>query len=326
MARHYDLHRLRLLRELKHRGTITAVAAAMSYSHSAVSQQLATLEAEVGTALLEPDGRRVRLTPAAEILITHVDAVLERLDEADADLARTTGEIAGRFRIGTFQTAMMALIPSLLATLKKAHPRLTVEVAHADPDAALSGLQGHDFDLVVDEVFAGQSLTRSSAVDQTILLRDPLRLAVPAADSSLAGAEQLADLAHADWVLEPQGSQAREWADRICNAAGFRPNVRFESPDMFEHERLVRAGHAVAFLPDLLWAATRPTIRLHELPQIGYRDVVCSVRAGTSHHPAVSSVTEALRAICPEVHNAINANLRDRTTHAEPGITDIVAP
>jgi DNA-binding transcriptional LysR family regulator len=79
---------------------------------------------------------------------------------------------------------------------------------------------------------------------------------------------------------------------------------------MFVHERLVRAGHAVAFLPDLVWAATRPTIRLHKLSHSGYRDIVCSVRAGTSDHPSVNAVTDALRAVCPETHNALTANLR----------------
>jgi DNA-binding transcriptional LysR family regulator len=79
---------------------------------------------------------------------------------------------------------------------------------------------------------------------------------------------------------------------------------------MFVHERLVRAGHAVAFLPDLVWAATPPTIRLHELPHGGYRDIVCSVRAGTSDHPSVNAVTDALRAVCPETRDAIAANLR----------------
>ena len=178
MSHNFDLHRLRLLRELKHRGTITAVATAMSYSHSAVSQQLAVLEDELGAQLLEPDGRRVRLTVQGEILVQHVEAILERLDQADADLARAAGDVAGTFRIATFQTVMMALMPSVLTALRADHPRLTLELAHADPDAALSGLQVREFDLIVDEVFAGQPLVRSAAVDQTVLRRDPIRLAV----------------------------------------------------------------------------------------------------------------------------------------------------
>jgi len=309
MPRHFDLHRLRLLRELKHRGTITAVAAAMSYSHSAVSQQLAVLEDELGAQLLKPDGRRVRLTVQAEILVQHVEAILERLDQADADLARAVGDVAGTFRIATFQTVMMALMPSVLTVLRVGHPRLTLELEHADPDAALSGLQVREFDLIVDEVFAGQPLVRSTAVDQTVLRRDPIRLAVPPVGSHPTDAEQITDLASADWVMEPAGSPAREWAERIRHAAGFRPKVRFESPDMLVHERLVRGGHAVAFLPDLLWVEASPAICLRELPDSGYRDIVCSVRAGTSKHPSVRAATSALHAACAEADSAITVNL-----------------
>jgi DNA-binding transcriptional LysR family regulator len=309
MRHNFDLHRLRLLRELKHRGTITAVATAMSYSHSAVSQQLAVLEDELGAQLLEPDGRRVRLTVQGEVLVQHVEAILERLDQADADLARAAGDIAGTFRIATFQTVMMALMPSVLTTLRADHPRLTLELAHADPDAALSGLQVREFDLIVDEVFAGQPLVRSTAVDQTVLRRDPIRLAVPLVGSYLTDAEGVSDLACADWVMEPAGSAAREWAERICHAAGFRPNVRFESPDMLVHERLVRGGHAVALLPDLLWVEASPAICLRELPVSGYRDIVCSVRAGTSKHPSVRAATSALHAACAKAESAITVNL-----------------
>ncbi|AQW55983.1 LysR substrate-binding domain-containing protein [Streptomyces violaceusniger] len=309
MARHFDLHRLRLLRELKHRGTITAVAAAMSFSHSAVSQQLSVLETELGAKLLEPDGRRVRLTVQGEVLVRHVEAILEQLNQADADLARAAGDVAGTFRIATFQTVIVALMPSVLAALRVDHPRLAVELEHADPDAALSGLQVRGFDLVVDEVFAGQPLARSAAVEQTVLHRDSLRLAVPPPGSALSDAERVSDLADADWTMEPAGTPAREWAERICQAAGFRPNVRFESPDMFVHERLVRGGHAVAFLPDLLWVETAPTVRLHRLPDNGYRDIICSVRAGTSHHPAVRAATSALHAACEEADDAITAHL-----------------
>jgi DNA-binding transcriptional LysR family regulator len=309
VAREFDLHRLRLLRELKHRGTISAVAVALSYSHSSISQQLKILEAEVGAPLLEPDGRRVRLTPQAEILVQHVEAILERLDQADADLARTADDIAGTFRIATFQTIMVALMPSVLTTLRSDHPRLTVELTHADPDEALSRLQVREFDLVFDEVFAGQPLAGPALVKQTVLHRDPMRLAVPPPGSPFADAERVTDLAEADWVMEPAGGRAREWAERICRAAGFLPKVRFESPDMVVHERLVRGGHAVAFLPDLLWVETRPPVGLHRLPDSGYRDLICSVRAGTSDHPAVTAATRALDAACAEAVETIAARL-----------------
>jgi DNA-binding transcriptional LysR family regulator len=124
----FDLHRLRLLRELKHRGTLAAVAAALSYSPSSISQQLSQLESEVGVRLLEPVGRRVRLTPRAEILIAHTEAVLERLEQAEADIAASLTDLTGTLRIASFQTAALALVPTALTLLREAHPNLRIHV------------------------------------------------------------------------------------------------------------------------------------------------------------------------------------------------------
>jgi DNA-binding transcriptional LysR family regulator len=309
MTRQFDLHRLRLLRELKHRGTITAVAVAMSYSHSSVSQQLKVLEGEVGVPLLEPDGRGVRLTPHAEVLVEHVEAILVRLDQADADLAGAAGDTAGTFRIATFQTVLIALMPTVLTILSAEHPRLCLDLVQADPDPALSGLQLGEFDLVFDELFAGEPLDRPVAVNRTVLHRDTMRLAVPPEGLPMAEIRRVEDLASASWVLEPPGSPARKWAEMICAAAGFRPNVHFESADVVVHERLVRGGHAVAFLPDLLWAEALPTVGLHELPRDGYRDIICSVRAGTADHPGVAAATAALHVACRAAGETIASRL-----------------
>jgi DNA-binding transcriptional LysR family regulator len=251
----------------------------------------------------------VRLTPQAEILVQHVEVILERLDQADADLARAESGITGTFRIATFQTVLVALIPSALTALRSDHPQLTVELTHADPDEALSRLQVREFDLVFDEVFADQPLARSPLVKQTVLHRDPMRLAVPPLGLPLADVGRVSDLADADWVMEPAGSRAREWAEGICRTAGFVPRVRFESADMVVHERLVRGGHAVSFLPDLLWVETLPAVGLHRLPDGGYRDIICSVRAGTSDHPAVRAATSALHAACAEAVDTIAVRL-----------------
>ncbi|MFD6971353.1 LysR family transcriptional regulator, partial [Streptomyces sp. NPDC059949] len=119
-----DVRRLRLLRELARRGTIAAVAEALSFSPSAVSQQLGVLEREAGLPLLERTGRRVRLTPAGQNLVRHAEAVLERLEQADADLAEARGGLAGALRIGAFPTAIRAIVPAALVALAGRHPRL----------------------------------------------------------------------------------------------------------------------------------------------------------------------------------------------------------
>ncbi len=117
-----DVHRLRLLRELDRRGTLAAVARALSYSPSAISQQLSQLEAEAGVTLLEPAGRGVRLTPLARILVTHTEAILERLEEAEADLRASATEVRGTLRVASFQSVLFALIPSVLTRLARTAP------------------------------------------------------------------------------------------------------------------------------------------------------------------------------------------------------------
>ena len=128
-----DVRKLRLLRELAHRGTIAAVAEALSYTPSAVSQQLTALEREAGVPLLERSGRRVVLTPAAQLLVGHTETILAALEHADAELSCTRDELAGTLRIGTFPTAARTLLSPALVTLSTDHPRLELTVSEIDP-------------------------------------------------------------------------------------------------------------------------------------------------------------------------------------------------
>ncbi|ARX84490.1 MULTISPECIES: LysR substrate-binding domain-containing protein [Streptomyces] len=296
----YDLHRLRLLRELKHRGTLAAVAAALSYSPSTVSQQLSQLEAEAGVPLLEPVGRRVRLTAQAEILVAHTEAVLERLERAEADIAASLPGLTGAVRVAAFQTAALALVPDALSRLRAAHPGLRPHVTQLEPEAALPALLARDFDLVVAEEYPGGAGPRDAALERADLCADPMRLALPRpvpegadADDPGAALRALADL---PWVLEPEGSAARRWATTVCRAAGFEPDVRFESPDLLLHVRLVERGHAVALLPDLVWGGAAPTVALRGLPRgQRVRTLFTVVRRGRGRHPAVAAVRGALR-------------------------------
>ncbi|MEV0261420.1 LysR substrate-binding domain-containing protein [Streptomyces sp. NPDC050617] len=324
----FDLHRLRLLRELKHRGTLAAVAAALSYSPSSVSQQLSQLEAEVGVPLLEPVGRRVRLTEQAEILVAHTEAVLERLERAEADIAASLTDLSGSLRVATFQTAALTLVPAALTLLRDAHPRLRVHVTQMEPERALPALLARDFDLVIAEEYPGSPGPRPDGLEREDLYEDPMHLATPpppaptdstdlTGPTNLMGPAGPTDLtsptatanttatspratlrAQADrpWVLEPEGTAARCWAMALCRTAGFEPDVRFESTDLLLHLRLVEQGHAVALLPDLVWNGRPPTVPLHRLPR-GHRSrrLATAVRRGSSGHPAVAACRRALR-------------------------------
>ncbi|MFF5846819.1 LysR substrate-binding domain-containing protein [Streptomyces massasporeus] len=295
----FDLHRLRLLRELKHRGTLAAVAAALSYAPSSVSQQLSQLEAEVGVPLLEPVGRRVRLTPQAEILVAHTEAVLERLERAEADVAASLSDLTGTLRIASFQTAALTLVPAALDRLRDQYPRLRVHVTHREPERALPALQARDFDLVLAEEYPGNPSPRPAELQQEDLLDDPLHLALPpsvSAPDAAAPTAALRSVADHPWVMEPEGTTARHWAVALCRSAGFEPDVRFETTDLLLHQRLVEQGHAVAFLPDLVRNGQPPTVPLHPLPRgRRTRRIFTVVRQGSSRHPAVLACRDALR-------------------------------
>ncbi|WP_190138638.1 LysR family transcriptional regulator [Streptomyces longispororuber] len=295
----FDLHRLRLLRELKHRGTLAAVATALSYAPSSVSQQLSLLEAEVGVPLLEPVGRRVRLTAQAEILVAHTEAVLERLERAEADIAASLTDLTGTFRIASFQTAALALLPTALGLLRRHHPHLRVHLTQREPEQALPALLARDFDLVVAEEYPGDPSPRPAELEQQDLLEDPLHLAVPPSAGTARAARPAAALralAGHPWVLEPEGTAARQWATALCRAAGFEPDVRFETTDLVLHQRLVEQDHAAAFLPGLAFGARPPAVALYPLPRTrGVRRITTVVRRGRSDHPTVVACRDALR-------------------------------
>src|SRR5919198_1996219 len=175
-----ELRRLRLLRELRDRGTIAAVADALQFTPSAVSQQLAMLERETGVRLLERAGRGVRLTDAALVLVEHASALLERAAVAEADLAAATGTVAGRRRIAAFQAVMLRIAIPAVEALGREAPRLRCEVVEAEPEDALPALALGDIDLVLGDEWRDQPWRLPAGLERGELLRDPVRLVLPA--------------------------------------------------------------------------------------------------------------------------------------------------
>lgn len=285
----FELRRLRLLHELALRGTIADVAAALLYSPSTVSQQLALLEREAGVALLEPDGRRVRLTKQGHVLAAHAARALEMDEAARAELA-SSRDAPVVVRVAVMPTAAEALVPPALSLLSERMPQLRVEMREMAPEAALFELQARAFDLVVAEQYPGHTRELREGIDRMLLGEDPVRLALPRGDR----ASGLSELADRSWVFEPLGTAVRQWAVQQCRAAGFEPDVRFDAADLRAHVRLVAAGHAVAVLPDLVWTGDRSTVRLLDLPGSPVREIFAASRAASSEDPAIAAVLSAL--------------------------------
>ena len=289
-----DLRRLRLLRELKIRGTLADVAAALSYSPSSVSQQLALLEKEVGVELLRKTGRRVVLTPQAEVLVTHTAELLETLERAEADLAASLTTVSGTVRVAVFQSAALALMPDALTAIIRDYPDVRVEMVQREPETALYETFARDFDLVIAEQYPGHAAPRHPELDHVALTEDAIRLAVPLVGPHHTDISSVADAAGAAWVMEPRGAASRHWAEQACRRAGFEPDVRYETADLQAQIRLIESGNAVALMPDLVWTGRSVPVRLFELEDAPRRSIFTSARRAGARRPAVLAFREVL--------------------------------
>ena len=289
-----DVRRLRLLRELKVRGTLAAVATALNFSPSSVSQQLALLEKEVGVELLRKTGRRVTLTPQAEILVDHAASILDSMERAEADLAESLTTVTGTVRLAVFQSAALALMPDALTILGRDYPEVRVEMTQREPETALYETWARDFDLVIAEQYPGHAAPRHPGLDRMQLTTDAIQLAVPARNLGGADIRSIADTASLAWVMEPHGAASRHWAEQACRQAGFEPDVRYETADLQAQIRLIESGNAVGLMPELVWTGRTPTVRLLDLPGRPRRTIFTSVREAGSQRPAILACREVL--------------------------------
>ncbi|UZX04991.1 LysR family transcriptional regulator [Arthrobacter sp. CDRTa11] len=289
-----DVRRLRLLRELQIRGTLAEVAEALQYSPSSVSQQLALLEKEAGVELLRKTGRRVQLTPQAEVLVAHTAQLLETLEQAEADLAASLTTVTGTVRIAVFQSAALALMPDTLSRMSTAYPEVRIEMTQREPETALHETWARDFDLVIAEQYPGHAAPRYPELDRIKLTTDAIRLAVPPQAAGRPPITSLQDTADMAWVMEPRGAASRHWAEQACRSAGFEPDVRFETADLQAQIRLIESGNAVALMPDLVWTGRGTTAQLLELPANPFRTIFTSVRRASASRPAILAAREML--------------------------------
>jgi DNA-binding transcriptional LysR family regulator len=294
-----DLKRLRLLRELAARGTIGAVADALSYSPSAVSQQLAQLEREAGVPLLERVGRNVRLTAAAQTLVMHTDALLARVEEAEADLAATAEQITGTLRVAAIQSAGLYLLAPALRRLSAEHPALRVEVTDAEPETSMPAVALGSLDLVLGDEYPFLPRAPDPRLDLEPLIDEQFRVMLPAGHRLAADAGPVALSALRDdaWAVGKADSHYGELTIRACRAlGGFEPDVHHRSNDLLMLLALVANGQAVTLLPDLVGADREPGVVVRDVAEAPLRRTVFgATRRGSARVPALSALRAALR-------------------------------
>ncbi|WP_146881337.1 LysR family transcriptional regulator [Corynebacterium nuruki] len=289
-----NLHRLTLLRELDRRGTLAEVARVLNYSPSAISHQLAQLEKEAGVRLLEPVGRRVKLTTAAERLVEHTNEVLAVLDLAEAELAASTPTVGGVLRVTAFHSALVSILPTALTLLGGRHPELRVEVyERAIPDA-FDGLAAHLYDLVLGDQWPDEPDPVPAGMERQELFADPLLLALPASWPDHGTPEDLSALADAPWAIDPEYLPGGRWVRHMLARHGVVPRVLADTDDPLLQAHLVRTGHAAAVIPSLLVGPFLDETRALPLPGDPARRLYTAVREGQTGHPAVRAFRAAL--------------------------------
>ena len=299
-----DLRRLRLLHELHRLGTVSAVADALSYSPSTVSQQLRVLEREAGTPLFEPAGRRVRLTDAAIVLAEHAGRLLAGAERAEADLAAAAaGAVEGVVRVGSFQTASLRLLLPAMNALRESHPGVRVRLVEAEPEPALEALRSHALDLVLADEWAGTPHPRWPGLEREDLFTEPLRVALPGGHplAAAGGPVALRALAGEAWATGYPGGGMAALVRRVCNEhGGFEPDVRHETNELTMLLALVAAGHAVTLLPDLALVGDVTGVAVRPVADTRLtRTLFTAVRAGADRRPALAAVRAAIKAVRP---------------------------
>ncbi|MFE1881799.1 LysR family transcriptional regulator [Streptomyces diastatochromogenes] len=291
----WDLRKLQILRTLRERGTVTATAEALHMTPSAVSQQLTNLARQLGVPLLEAQGRRVRLTDAARLVLRHTEPVFEQLERADAALESYAQGEAGEVRVGAFSTAVPALVVPAVRSLRATHPGVTVRVREAEAAEAYDLLSAGEVDLALSLAAEAPSAA-DPRFTRLPLLADPLDIALPPSHPlATTPALTLTDLAAEPWIFGGSGP----WSDitrRACESAGFSPHQGHSASGWTAILAMVEAGMGVALVPRMA-AARREGVVMRELGEDRpVRHVVAAVRKGAEAGAAVGRVLEALQA------------------------------
>jgi DNA-binding transcriptional LysR family regulator len=297
-----DVRRLRVLREVAARGSFSAAAEALAYTQSAVSQQMAALEREAGTTLVERNARGVRLTDAGRALVAHADVIVARLADAEAELEAIAGLRGGRLRVASFPTAGAALMPPAIARFRERHPGVELSMDLAEPGESETRLKAGEWDLALTVLSSMRG--GADGLEHLHVLDDPLFVALPSGHAlARRRTLRLEELAGEDWMLGSQGTcPDTSIFLRSCQRAGFEPRIAFHSDDYQAIQGFVAAGMGVSFIPDLALAAVRDDVVIRSLgPRAPVRHVVAATLAGSFVSPAKRAMLDVLVEVGAEV-------------------------
>ncbi len=294
-----DVKRLRILREVAARGSFSAAAEELYLSQSAVSQQVATLEREVGMSLLERTSGGPKLTDAGQALVAHADAVICRLEEAERELAAIAGLEGGRLRLVSFPTASATLVTRAVSNFRDRYPGVELQLGEAEPEDSVPALKRGEFDLALTYDYAFNPDEPDRDIESALLLEEEMQVALPPGHPlAKRSVVKLDDLAGDDWLTGVSIGSCRAHVILLCQAAGFEPKISFESDDYQVLQGLVAAGVGVTLLPELALAGRHPEIETRPIaPKSPTRRVWATALAEGSRAPATDAMLEVLREV-----------------------------
>lgn len=295
-----DVARLRALRTIAELRSFSRAADELGYTQSAVSQQIAALEGEVGLTLLNRGVRPIALTDAGQVLVDHTEPVLEQLATADARLAALRGVESGRLRVAAFPSAFGTFLPGAVAQFRRSHPGVEVELVEEEPDDSIPRLRAGGVDVAVAYQFGGDiSAGAYDGLEREPLFDDEHRVVIPARHR-LAAREsvRLADLAGEEWIVPRADGPARDYRKRVeklCAETGFSPRVSFESDDVHAVQAFVAAGLGIALMHDLTMPTRRRSIAVRPLAGSHLVRPVFALTVAGRRMPAATAMLDVLR-------------------------------
>jgi len=288
--------RLRILREVASRGTISAAAQALFLTPPAVSHQLVVLEREVGVPLLKRTPRSVRLTDAGRRLVAHAETILAECEAAVADAQATTSAVSGTVRLSVFQTAAQSVVLPALVALRRDHPGLEVLTSDLEPARAVSALKAGRLDIALSSEWDFVPVPLDPGIDRHDLFTEQVVALLPPGHRMAGGPVRLRDLLTEDWCIAGETASSRQAVKRVAQSAGFDPRVVFESNYFRAIGSAVEAGLGVGIAPRMtdlrgLDVVIAPLVE----PKLERR-IYAAVRRGSGDAPAIRAVLDALAA------------------------------
>jgi len=291
-----DVKRMRVLREVAKHGSFSAAADALYLSQSAVSQQVSTLEREVGMSLLQRSSDGPMLTDAGESLLAHADAVIARLEEAERELGEIAGLASGRLRLASFPSASATLVTRALSTFGARFPGVELKFSEFEPEISIPQLRRGEIDLAVVFDYPAMPPPDDRDLDRILLLSESMYVALPHTHPLAGeGSIRLEQLADEPWLSGTRPSSCADLIVEACREAGFEPRIAFESDDYAVLQGFVAGGLGVTLLPDLALAALRPDVVVRNVvPHPPERRVRAAVRSVGARSPAAEAMVEVL--------------------------------